>query len=94
MAHEETKAYKALNETVELSRAVKKAVDLTSEDDTLIVVSAGYSHGLAITGYPYISNDILGESKIIAKNHCLLKKSIFFIIDYNCFMCPVRYASK
>lgn len=37
--HHESKAAKALDETVQLSQAVKRAVEMTNQQDTLIVVS-------------------------------------------------------
>lgn len=39
--HHESKAAKALDETVQLSEAVRKAVEMTNQQDTLIVVSEG-----------------------------------------------------
>jgi alkaline phosphatase len=52
-------AYRALNDAIELSRAVQKAVNLTG-DDTLIVVTADHSHVLTMSGYPTRGNDVLG----------------------------------
>lgn len=60
-AHHENNAYSALTETVALSDAVNKALTLTSEDDTLIVVSADHSHVFNIAGYPAIYTDIFGK---------------------------------
>lgn len=59
-AHHSTYAKKSLDETVEFSKAVQKAVDLTSSDDTLIVVTSDHSHTLSFSGYPTRGNDILG----------------------------------
>jgi alkaline phosphatase len=58
-AHHEGNAYRALNEAIELARAVQKAADMMG-DDTLIVVTADHSHTLTISGYPTRGNDILG----------------------------------
>lgn len=55
-----TKAYKALNETIELHKAIDAAVKLTSRKDTLILLTADHSHTLSIAGYPDRGNDILG----------------------------------
>ncbi|XP_015365231.1 PREDICTED: membrane-bound alkaline phosphatase-like [Diuraphis noxia] len=60
--HHQTTARLALDETVELSKAVQQAVDMTSEDDTLIVVTSDHSHTMTMAGYPVRGNDILDLS--------------------------------
>ncbi|XP_045772639.1 membrane-bound alkaline phosphatase-like isoform X1 [Maniola jurtina] len=59
-AHHDSYAHLALDETVEYSKAVKKARELTNEDDTLIVVSSDHAHTMTVAGYPSRGNDILG----------------------------------
>lgn len=59
-AHHSTKPQKALEETKELARAVEIARWMTSEEDTLIVVSSDHSHTMTYNGYPKRYNDILG----------------------------------
>lgn len=59
-AHHETKAKKALDETVQFSNAIKKALQLTNPWDTLVVVSADHGHTMTINGYPDIDNSITG----------------------------------
>jgi len=59
-AHHDTKARRALAETVQFDEAVRRARRLTSEEDTLIVVTADHSHVMAIQGYPVRGKDILG----------------------------------
>ncbi|KAL5290390.1 hypothetical protein ACFFRR_010005 [Megaselia abdita] len=59
-AHHMNLAVKALDETVELSKAVQKAVDLTDEKDTLIVVTADHAHVMSMAGYPDRGNLITG----------------------------------
>ncbi|MBD9367450.1 alkaline phosphatase [Xanthomonas sp. XNM01] len=54
-------AYRALDETVTMSDAVQAAIDATSADDTLIVVTADHSHTLNFVGYPVRGNAILGK---------------------------------
>jgi alkaline phosphatase len=54
-------AYRALDETVAMSDAVQAAVDATSQDDTLILVTADHSHTLNFVGYPVRGNPILGK---------------------------------
>lgn len=60
-ANHEGNAYRALDETASMSRAVQAAVDMTSADDTLIVVTADHSHTLTFVGYPKRGNPILGK---------------------------------
>src|SRR5690606_32851507 len=60
-ANHEGNAFRALDETVSMSRAVQAAVDATSADDTLIVVTADHSHTLTFMGYPNRGNPILGK---------------------------------
>ncbi|CAH2095931.1 unnamed protein product [Euphydryas editha] len=59
-AHHDSLARLALDETVEYAKAVKKAKELTSEEDTLIVVSSDHAHTMTVAGYPSRGNDILG----------------------------------
>ncbi|HSG90220.1 MAG TPA: alkaline phosphatase [Pseudomonadales bacterium] len=58
--HHAANAYRALTDTIALSEAVTVAQSLTSEDDTLILVTADHSHTLTIAGYPTRGNPILG----------------------------------
>ena len=60
-ANHEGNAYRALDETAAMSRAVRAAAELTSADDTLIVVTADHSHTLNFVGYPARGNPILGK---------------------------------
>ena len=60
-AHHAGNAYRALDETIALSDAVRAATEMTSEDDTLILVTADHSHTLTFTGYPRRGNPILGK---------------------------------
>ena len=59
-AHHENKAKKALFETLAFEEAVKVAMDTTSEQDTLIIVTADHSHTMTVSGYPDRGNGILG----------------------------------
>ena len=60
-AHHEGNAYNALAETVELSDAVAVALEKTSAEDTLIIVTADHSHVFTMAGYPARGNPILGK---------------------------------
>lgn len=62
-AHHAGNAYGALTDTIELSKAVQAADDLTSDSDTLILVTADHSHVFTIAGYPVRGNPILGKVK-------------------------------
>jgi len=57
-AHHSGNAYRALHEAVELSNAVQVAVDMTRDNDTLIVVTADHSHTFGMVGYPARGNPI------------------------------------
>lgn len=59
-AHHDTLAQKALDETVEFHKAIEKAVEMTNEEDTLIVVTSDHAHTMSISGYPDRGNDIFG----------------------------------
>jgi alkaline phosphatase len=60
-AHHSGNAFRALDETVALSDAIRAATKLTSDQDTLIVVTADHSHSLHFVGYPQRGNPILGK---------------------------------
>ena len=62
-AHHNGNAKRALIETVEFSNAIRKAIEMTDPEETLIIVSADHSHTFTIAGYPARGNDILGISK-------------------------------
>ncbi|AKC87410.1 alkaline phosphatase [Pseudoxanthomonas suwonensis] len=54
-------AFRALDETIAMSEAVRIAAEMTSADDTLILVTADHSHTLNFVGYPVRGNPILGK---------------------------------
>src|SRR3546814_7523158 len=64
-AHHEGNAFRALDETIALSEAVATAAAMTSDDDTLIVVTADHDHTMSFVGYPVRGNPILG--KVVAR---------------------------
>lgn len=57
--HHEAQANKAVDETVQFSEAIQKAVKLTNRRDTLIVVTSDHAHTMSIAGYPDRGNNIL-----------------------------------
>jgi len=62
-AHHAGNAFRALTDTIELSNAVRTAVNKTVAADTLIIVTADHSHTFTIAGYPERGNPILGLVK-------------------------------
>ena len=60
-AHHNNNAARALADTVALSDAVQRALDVTSEDDTLVVLTADHSHVFTLAGDPLINTNILRE---------------------------------
>lgn len=60
-AHHYGNAYRALTDTIALSDAVQAAAQLSSEQDTLILVTADHAHTLTFAGYPKRGNPILGK---------------------------------
>jgi alkaline phosphatase len=60
-AHHSGNAHRALTDTIAMSEAVAAAVEMTSADDTLIMVTADHSHTLTFAGYPLRGNAILGK---------------------------------
>ena len=59
-AHHFGNAYRALDDTIALSDAVRVATELTSAEDTLILVTADHGHTMTFSGYPARGNPILG----------------------------------
>ncbi|XP_072046900.1 alkaline phosphatase-like [Amphiura filiformis] len=60
-AHHGGKASDALQDTIAMEIAVAKAMELTNEEDTLIIVTADHSHTMMFSGYPGRGNPILGN---------------------------------
>ena len=59
--HHDNNAYRALTDGIAFADAVAVADEITSEDDTLIIVTADHSHVFSISGYPTRGNPILGK---------------------------------
>lgn len=58
--HHAGNASRALQDTIELSDAVRAAMKMTNPAETLIIVTADHSHVFTIAGYPHRGNNILG----------------------------------
>lgn len=81
-AHHDNKAKKALHETLALEDAVKEAVKLTDEEDTLLVVTADHSHVFTLGGYPNRGNDILGAVDNVPDQYLPPDRKGFTTITY------------
>ncbi len=62
-AHHSGNAYRALDETIGLSDAVRAAVAATRADETLILATADHSHTLSFSGASIRGNPILGLAR-------------------------------
>ncbi|XP_075158526.1 membrane-bound alkaline phosphatase-like [Haematobia irritans] len=66
MAHHDTRARRSMEDTAEFNRAIEIALNLTSMEDTLIVVTSDHSHTMTINGYSSRNADILGLNEDLA----------------------------
>jgi len=66
-AHHMNNAYRALDETIELAKAVEVALQQTNPSQTLIVVTADHSHGLTFAGKAPRGNPVLGKAARLEK---------------------------
>lgn len=60
IAHHDSLAKKALEETLQFEEAVKVAASMTDEEDTLLIVTADHSHPFSLAGYTKRGNPVLG----------------------------------
>ncbi|XP_045223826.2 alkaline phosphatase, placental type isoform X2 [Macaca fascicularis] len=58
--HHENRAYRALTEAVMFDDAIERAGQLTSEEDTLTLVTADHSHVFSFGAYPLRGSSIFG----------------------------------
>lgn len=83
--HHAAQAIKALDETVQFSNSIKKAVEMTEREDTLIIVTADHAHTMSMSGYPDRGNPITGLNNILSDIGTVKFNSIFFDCEYeNC----------
>jgi alkaline phosphatase len=71
-AHHLGNAFRALTDTVAFSDAIRSAREMTSEADTLILVTADHSHSMNFVGYPKRGNPILGTVMEANEDHAAL----------------------
>lgn len=60
--HHDGNARNSLTEAVEFDKAIRTAGQMTSESDTLTVVTADHSHVFTFGGYPDRGNSIFGKA--------------------------------
>ncbi|KAL0829063.1 hypothetical protein ABMA28_003927 [Loxostege sticticalis] len=60
MAHHRGRAKVAINESAAMEEAVKLALAMTDEEDTLLIVTSDHTHTLSINGYPDRGSNIFG----------------------------------
>ena len=58
------KARLALEDTYAMDEAVRVVMEMTSSDDTLVVVTADHSHSFTSGGYTLRGEDILGKTTL------------------------------
>lgn len=63
IAHHDNQPKLSLDETLQFSKAIEMARNMTSEDDTLIVVTADHSHAFSFSGYPARGDTIFGPTR-------------------------------
>jgi len=72
-AHHQNQAKLALEETVELDRAVKAALDMVDVKETLVLVTADHSHAVTMSGYPTRGNNVLGTVYNLESGYLFMK---------------------
>ncbi|TMW43899.1 hypothetical protein DOY81_011022, partial [Sarcophaga bullata] len=58
--HHETKPGLSLDETMEMDKAIKRALELTNPEETLMVVTSDHGHPFSMSGFPGRGTPILG----------------------------------
>nr|CAB3221345.1 CiAP endoderm-specific alkaline phosphatase precursor [Phallusia mammillata] len=70
-AHHATSAYDALHDTLAFDDAVAQALKMTSQTDTLLIVTADHSHVFTMGGYSERGNPILGLAPSSKNDHMI-----------------------
>lgn len=63
-AHHDNQVHRALWETIEFDKAIRKGDEMTGDEETLIVVSADHAASMAFAGYPARGTPILEFPKL------------------------------
>lgn len=59
----------ALDETVEFSKGIERAVSMVNLEETLIVVTSDHAHTMSMSGYPIRGNPINGAvDRVLAED--------------------------
>ncbi|XP_077204218.1 intestinal-type alkaline phosphatase 1-like [Paroedura picta] len=69
LGHHAGRAKRALTEAVEFDRAIQRAGEMTSEEDTLTVVTADHSHVFSFGGYTLRGASIFGLAPKLAEDN-------------------------
>ena len=59
--HHANKPKHALEDTIAFDEAVTKAMELTSDRDTLIIVTADHAHPFTLGSYSSLNTSVLGK---------------------------------
>lgn len=81
-AHHDNYAKRALEETYEFDNSVLKVGQMTSELDTLTVVTADHSHVFGIAGYPSRGNNILATVDTVGDGEAAVDKMPYLTLGY------------
>lgn len=68
-AHHDNYVHLALDETIEMHKAVETAMELLPEEDTLIVVTSDHSHVMTFNGYSPRGQSIIGVSNQLGSDN-------------------------
>ncbi len=67
-AHHAGNAYRALEDVAAFDAAIAAALEKTTPEETLIIVTADHGHTMALQGYPQRGNPILGVVKSVGRD--------------------------
>ena len=65
----------ALDETVAFDEAVERVLNMTSAEDTLVIVTADHAHPFYMASWASLNNNILG----LDNNVIIIVSQIFFV---------------
>lgn len=67
MAHHRSWAKRAITESAAMEEAVQLASNMTSEEDTLLIVTSDHTHTMSLNGYPDRGSNIFGKKTFCSK---------------------------